>query len=72
MRHALKILIVGGNAAGPAAAAKAKRVSPDSEIILFEQSDFISTGTCELPYVISGEIEDYKKIVFFDAESNTK
>lgn len=69
MRHALKILIVGGNAAGPAAAAKAKRVSPDSEIILFEQSDFISTGTCELPYVISGEIEDYKKIVFFDAES---
>ena len=69
MRQASKILIVGGNAAGPAAAAKAKRVSPESEIILFEQSDFISTGTCELPYVLSGIIEDYKKIVFFNDES---
>lgn len=63
------IIIVGGNAAGPAAAAKAKRTSPESEVILFESSPYISTGTCELPYVLSNEIDNYEKIVFFDDES---
>lgn len=63
-----KIIIVGGNAAGPAAAAKAKRFNPEAEVILFEASNFISTGTCEIPYVLSGEIDDYKKIIFFSAE----
>ncbi len=63
-----KIIIVGGNAAGPAAAAKAKRVNPEAEVILFEAGEFISTGTCEIPYVLSGEIDDYKKIVFFSPE----
>jgi len=63
------ILVVGGNAAGPSAAAKAKRVDPDAEVIMFEAGDFISTGTCELPYLISGDIKDYKEIVFFDENS---
>jgi len=64
-----KILIVGGNAAGPSAAAKAKRVDSDAAVIMFEAGDFISTGTCELPYLISGDIDDYKKIVFFDEKT---
>ena len=63
------IIIVGGNAAGPAAASQAKRIAPDATVIMFEAGEFISTGTCELPYVLSGEIEDYRKIVFFDSES---
>lgn len=64
-----KIIIVGGNAAGPSAAAKAKRVNPNADVIMYEASDFISTGTCELPYLISGDIDDYRKIVFFDENS---
>ena len=64
-----KIIVIGGNAAGPAAAAKAKRVNPDAEVILIEAGEFISTGTCELPYLISGEIKDYNKIVYFNSES---
>ena len=62
------ILVIGGNAAGAAAAAKAKRVNPNAKVILFEQSNYISTGTCELPYVLSGEIEDPQSIVFFDEQ----
>ncbi len=64
-----KIIIVGGNAAGPSAAAKAKRVDPNADVIMFETGDFISTGTCELPYLISGDIDDYRKIIFFDEKS---
>jgi len=66
-REKLTIVVVGGNAAGAAAAAKAKRVNPANDVLLFEQSNFISTGTCELPYVLSGEIVDIKEIVFFNA-----
>ncbi len=64
-----KIIVVGGNAAGPAAAARAKRVNPNAEVILFEAGNFISTGTCEMPYVLSGEIKDHSEIVFFSPES---
>lgn len=63
------IIVIGGNAAGPAAAAKAKRTNPDAKVILFEAGEFISTGTCELPYVLTGEVSDYKNIVFFDEKS---
>ena len=69
MYHAHKIIVVGGNAAGPSAAAKAKRVNPEAEVILFEAGEFISTGTCELPYLFSGEIKDHNEIVFFTPES---
>ncbi|MFO7448331.1 MAG: FAD-dependent oxidoreductase [Ignavibacteriaceae bacterium] len=63
-----KIIVVGGNAAGPAAAAKAKRVNPSAHVMLFEAGNFISTGTCEIPYVLSGDVKDYEEIVFFSPE----
>lgn len=60
-----KIIVVGGSAAGPAAAAKAKRVNPDNEVILYEAGSYISIGTCEIPYVLSGEIDKVEKLIFF-------
>jgi len=69
MNNSPKIVIVGGNAAGPAAAAKAKRTNPNAQVTLFETGEFISTGTCELPYVLSGKLNDYKDIIFFTPES---
>ncbi len=63
------IIVVGGNAAGPAAAAKAKRTDKNANVILIEASPFISTGTCEMPFIISGKIDDYKKVVFFNEKS---
>lgn len=63
------IIVVGGNAAGPAAAAKARRTNPDAGIIMFEEGEFISTGTCEMPYVVSQDICCYKNIVFYTPET---
>ncbi|PJA98518.1 MAG: hypothetical protein CO128_06915 [Ignavibacteriales bacterium CG_4_9_14_3_um_filter_30_11] len=62
------IIIIGGNAAGPAAAAKAKRVDPNANVIMIEAGEYISTGTCELPYVLSSDINSYKDIIFYDKE----
>lgn len=66
------IIVVGGNAAGPAAAAKAKRTAPESNVTMIEAGESISTGTCELPYVLSGEIKDHNKIVYYVPESFEK
>ncbi len=68
MNNIKRIIVVGGNAAGPSAAAKAKRVDPSAEVILIEAGGFISTGTCELPYLLSGEIENYSDLVFYTPE----
>jgi NADPH-dependent 2,4-dienoyl-CoA reductase/sulfur reductase-like enzyme len=66
------IIVIGGNAAGPAAAAKAKRSAPDANVLMIESGEFISTGTCELPYVLSGEIKGHEEIVFFNSGSFEK
>lgn len=54
----MKIIIIGAEAAGMSVAAKAKRVHPDAEIIVYEASDITSFGACGLPYFVSGEFDD--------------
>ena len=71
LKHS-KIIVVGGNAAGPAAAAKAKRINPEAEVLMFESGDYISTGTCEIPYVLSGEITDPEQLLTFSPEEFRK
>ena len=39
-----RLIIVGGSAAGPSAAAKAKRVNADFEVMIFEKGDYVSYG----------------------------
>ncbi len=63
-----RILVIGGLAAGPSAASKAKRISPDSDVVLYEQGEFISYGICEIPYFISNEISDPQQLVIYSPE----
>ncbi len=53
-----KIVIVGGVAGGASAAAKARRVSEDAQIVIFERGSAISFANCGLPYYIGGTITD--------------
>lgn len=48
----MKIVIIGGIAAGMSAAAKARRTNKDAEIIVFEMGEIISFGACGLPYFV--------------------
>jgi len=48
----IKLVIVGGVAGGATAAARARRVSEDAEIIIFERGEYISFANCGLPYYI--------------------
>ncbi len=51
-----KIVIVGGVAGGATAAARARRLSEDAEIILIERGEHVSFANCGLPYHIGGPI----------------
>ena len=46
------MLIVGGVAGGASCAARARRLSEDADIILFERGSHISFANCGLPYHI--------------------
>jgi CoA-dependent NAD(P)H sulfur oxidoreductase len=67
-----RIIVIGGLAAGPAAASKAKRIDPESEVILYEQGAYISYGTCELPYFINNKIQDISDLILFTPEQIEK
>ncbi len=64
-----KIVIVGGVAAGATAAAKARRLSPDAEIVMIEAGADISFANCGLPYYIGGDIESRSKLILQSPES---
>lgn len=64
-----KILIVGGVAGGASTAARARRLSEDTEIIMFERGPFISFANCGLPYHISGEIVERDDLLVQTPES---
>jgi NADPH-dependent 2,4-dienoyl-CoA reductase/sulfur reductase-like enzyme/rhodanese-related sulfurtransferase len=54
----MKIVVVGGVAAGASAAARARRVNDEADIVLFERGDYVSFASCGLPYYVGGVIEN--------------
>ena len=59
----MKVVIIGGIAAGMSAAAKLKRMSPNDEVIVYEKGDIVSFGACGLPYYAGGFFEDPNEMI---------
>ncbi|QIM16619.1 FAD-dependent oxidoreductase [Leucobacter insecticola] len=59
----MRIVIVGGVAAGMSAAARARRLDESAEIIVLERGEHVSFANCGLPYYVGGEIEDRAKLL---------
>lgn len=64
-----KILIIGGVAGGASAAARARRLSEDAQIIMFERGPFVSFANCGLPYHIGGDIKERANLLLQTPES---
>ncbi len=58
-----KIVVIGGVAAGPKAAARARRLDPNAEITIVEKDELLSYAGCGLPYYISGMVEDRRQLM---------
>jgi NADPH-dependent 2,4-dienoyl-CoA reductase/sulfur reductase-like enzyme/rhodanese-related sulfurtransferase len=59
----MKILIVGGVAAGPKVAAKIMRLNPAAEVTVLEKGKFLSYAGCGLPYYVSGQVKEQKDLM---------
>lgn len=64
-----KIVIVGGVAGGASAAARARRLSEDAQIIMFERGEHVSFANCGLPYHVGGDIQDRSKLLLQTPQS---
>ena len=59
----MKILVIGGVAAGTKAAAKCKRENRADEVLVITKSADISYAGCGLPYYVGGSIEDKAELI---------
>jgi NADPH-dependent 2,4-dienoyl-CoA reductase/sulfur reductase-like enzyme/rhodanese-related sulfurtransferase len=59
----MKLLIIGGVAGGASAAARARRLSEDAQIVLLERGPDVSFANCGLPYYVGGTIADRQKLL---------
>ena len=59
----MKLLVIGGVAAGTKAAAKYKRVNPEAEVTIVTKGKDISYAGCGLPYYVGGAITDKEQLI---------
>jgi len=53
-----KIIVIGGSAAGPKAAARARRLDENAEITIIQKSSDLSMASCGYPYYVGGYFDD--------------
>ncbi len=59
----MKIVIVGGVAAGMSAAARVRRLAEQATIVVLERDDYVSFANCGLPYYLGGDIENREDLL---------
>src|SRR5215207_2560990 len=59
----MRLVVIGGIAAGTKAASRARRVDPDLEITIYQEEPEISISECGLPYFLSGVVESRDDLI---------
>lgn len=58
-----RIIVVGGSAAGPKAASKARRLDENAEITIYQMASDLSMASCGYPYYIGGFFDDRNQLL---------
>jgi NADPH-dependent 2,4-dienoyl-CoA reductase/sulfur reductase-like enzyme len=64
----MRLLVIGGIAAGLSAAARARRIDPNLEILVLEKGDTISYGACGLPYFVEDKVRSADDLIVYTPE----
>jgi len=59
----MRLVVVGGVAAGTKAASRARRVDTEAEVTVYQEEPEPSISECGLPYLLSGVVEDRVALV---------
>ena len=65
----MKLVVIGGVAAGMSTAARARRLDESAEIIVLEKSHHVSFANCGLPYHIGGVIKERDRLLLQTPQS---
>ena len=68
----MRIIIIGGVAAGAKAAAKTKRMLPDAEVHIYTKDNYVSYSSCGMPYYIAGDFKDWNQLIIRTKEEFEK
>jgi NADPH-dependent 2,4-dienoyl-CoA reductase/sulfur reductase-like enzyme/rhodanese-related sulfurtransferase/two-component sensor histidine kinase len=63
-----RIVVIGGVAAGPKAASRARRIDPNAWITVFEKENFLAYAGCALPYYIAGKLKNQRELFMKHAQ----
>ena len=63
MTERRKIIVIGGSAAGPKAAAKARRIDNDAQVVILQKDGDLSMASCGYPYYVGGCFDDRNQLL---------
>jgi NADPH-dependent 2,4-dienoyl-CoA reductase/sulfur reductase-like enzyme len=67
----MKLVVIGGDAAGMSAASQARRrLKDDLDVVVFERGHFTSYSACGIPYWIGGAVKDRDALVARSPEAH--
>jgi len=58
-----RLVVIGGDAGGMAAASQARRRNPDLDIVALEKGNWTSYAACGIPYFVGGDVSDLDDLV---------
>ncbi len=58
-----KIVVIGGSAAGPKSASKARRIDQKAEITIIQKGKYLSMASCGYPYYVGGVFNDKTDLI---------
>lgn len=63
MAEPKRIVVIGGSAAGPKAAARARRMDEDAQITIIQKDADLSMASCGYPYYVGGVFDDRRMLL---------
>ncbi|HBT85269.1 MAG TPA: pyridine nucleotide-disulfide oxidoreductase [Porphyromonadaceae bacterium] len=58
-----RIIVIGGSAAGPKAASRARRMDENAEISIYQKASDLSMASCGYPYYVGGFFDDRDQLL---------
>jgi NADPH-dependent 2,4-dienoyl-CoA reductase/sulfur reductase-like enzyme len=63
-----RVIVIGGGGAGMTAASQVRRLQKDVDIVVLEQSGFVSYAPCGIPYYIEGLVKQHEALITYSPE----
>ena len=65
MSSPLRIIVIGGDAAGMSAASRARKYAPDSTVVVYEAGGHVSYSACGMPFYLGGEVREFDDLIHY-------